>query len=99
MSANMVATWLMIALVFQVIGILIAFVYIFAKSDTKFHILLKIGLVSMVFGLVVQIFRSIHFLDKGTYMVDHYFPLWLSKDIGSIILIYYYSFVHAKVTK
>jgi hypothetical protein len=53
----------------------------------------------MVFGLVVQVIRSIHFLQHGSYPVDHYFPMWLTKDIGACILIYYYSFIHGKGAK
>jgi len=99
MNDKMVAAWLTVALVFQVIAIFTAFVYVFAKADNGLHVLLKIGFASMVFGLVVQIVRSIHYLDTGYYPIDHVFPLWLSKDIGSIILIYYFSFVHPKETK
>lgn len=99
MNDKMVAMWLSIALVFQVIAIFTAFIYVFAKSDNGMHILLKVGFASMVFGLVVQIVRSIHYLDVGYYPIDHYFPLWITKDAGAVILIYYFSFIHPKVTK
>ncbi len=95
MNDAQVAFWLSIALVFQVIAIGVAFVYVFAKPD-GLHVLLKIGFASMVFGLVVQIVRSIHYLDAGFYPIDKFFPLWLSKDIGSMILIYYFAFVHKR---
>lgn len=99
MNDKMVAMWLMVALVFQVAAIFTAFIYVFAKADNGLHVLLKIGFASMVFGLVVQIVRSIHYLDTGFYPIDHVFPLWLTKDIGAIILVYYFSFIHSKVTK
>lgn len=95
MNDAQVAVWLTIALVFQIVTIAVAFVYVFAKPD-GFHILLKIGFASMVFGLVVQIVRSIHYLDAGYYPIDRYFPLWLTKDIGAMILVYYFAFVHKR---
>lgn len=98
MNDIQVAMWLSLALVFQVIAIFVAFIYVFAKPN-NFHWMLKVGFASMVFGLVVQIVRSVHYLDVGSYPVDKYFPLWLSKDIGSILLIYYFSFIHGKGAK
>ena len=95
MTDKMVAMWLTIALVFQVIAIFTAFFYVFMQPN-EFHWLLKLGFASMVFGLVVQIIRSIHYLDVGFYPIDKYFPLWLSKDIGAIILIWFYAFVDNK---
>lgn len=99
MTDSQIAMWLSIALVFQVIAIFVAFVYVFAKSDNGLHPLLKVGFASMVFGLVVQIVRSIHYLDNGSYPIDRIFPLWITKDIGAIILVYYFSFIHPKVSK
>lgn len=97
MNDKQVAMWLTIALVFQVIAIGVAFIYVFANHDNGLHVLLKIGFASMVFGLVVQIVRSIHYLDNGFYPIDKFFPLWLGKDIGACILIYFYAFVYPKV--
>jgi hypothetical protein len=97
MNDKMVAMWLSIALVFQVIAIFTAFIYVFAKADNGMHVMLKTGFALSVFGLVVQIVRSIHYLDAGYYPIDHYVPIWLSKDIGIMILIWYFSFVHPKV--
>jgi hypothetical protein len=95
MTDIQIAAWLSVALIFQVIAIFVAFIYVF-MAPNNFHWMLKLGFASMVFGLVVQIVRSIHYLDVGSYPVDHYFPLWLSKDIGSVLLIFYFSFVHGK---
>lgn len=97
MNDALVAMWLSIALVFQVVAILVAFVYVFADHKTGLHVLLKVGFASMVFGLVVQIVRSLHYLDFGYYPIDKIFPMWLTKDIGAVILIYYFAFVHPKV--
>lgn len=99
MNDKMVAAWLAVILVFEVLAILTAFIYVFANTNNKLHVLLKIGFASMVFGLVVQVVRSIHYLDAGFYPIDHVFPMWATKDIGACILIYYFSFIHPKVTK
>lgn len=92
MNDAQVAVWLTIALVFQVVSIFVAFIYVFAKPE-GLHILLKIGFASMVFGLVVQIVRSIHYLDNGHYPIDRYFPMWLTKDIGIMLMIYFFAFI------
>lgn len=99
MNDKQVAIWLAIILVFEVIAIFMAFIYVFAKADNGLHILLKIGFASMVFGLVVQVVRSIHYLDNGFYPIDRVFPMWATKDIGACLLIYYFAFIHPKVTK
>jgi len=98
MTDIQIAAWLSIALVFQIIAIFVAFIYVF-MAPNNFHWMLKVGFASMVFGLVVQIVRSIHYLDVGSYPVDHYFPLWLAKDIGAIILIWFYAFVDKRINK
>lgn len=99
MTDKMVAMWLAIALIFQSAAILTAFICVFAKHDNSLHPLLKVGFASTVFGLVVQIVRSMHYLDNGYYPIDKIFPMWLTKDIGAIILIYYFAFIHPKVSK
>lgn len=92
MNDIQIAVWLSVALVFQVIAIFVAFINVFAKPN-DFHWLLKAGIASMVFGLVVQIVRSIHYLDNGSYPVDRYFPMWLTKDIGIMLMIYFFAFI------
>ena len=99
MNDKMLVAWLAGMLVVELIAVFVAFIYVFAKHDSKLHIVQKIGFASMVFGLVVQAIRSIHFLENGYYPIDHYFPMWITKDIGACILIYYYSFIYPKVTK
>jgi hypothetical protein len=76
----------------------IAFVFVFI-SGQDMHILQKVGFALLVFGLVVQVVRTVHYLEFGAYPVDHYFPMWLTKDIGIMVLIYYYSFIYPKGKK
>jgi hypothetical protein len=40
--------------------------------------------------------RTLHFFEHGFYPIDRYFPLWITKDIGICILIYFYAFVYPK---
>ena len=98
MSDAQVAMWLTISMVASFFFIGIAFVFVFI-SGQDMHMLKKVGFALLVFGLVVQVVRTVHYLEFGSYPVDQYVPLWLSKDIGIMALIYYYSFIHPKVTK
>lgn len=99
MNDKLLVMWLAGMLVIELIAIFVAFFYVFTNDDSGLHIVQKIGFASLVFGLVVQIIRSIHFLEHGFYPVDRYFPMWITKDIGACILIYYYSFIHGKGAK
>jgi hypothetical protein len=76
----------------------IAFVFVFI-SGQDMHILQKVGFALLVFGLVVQVVRSVHYLQFGTYPIDKHVPLWLAKDIGIMVLIFFYSFLHPKSKK
>jgi hypothetical protein len=96
MSEIQVAIWLSIVLVVELIAVFVAFYLFTSERDDDFHILLKAGLAMLVFGLLVQVVRSMHYLNVGSYPVDYYFPMWITKDIGACILIYYYAFVHKK---
>ena len=96
MNDKLLVAWLAGMLVVELIAVFVAFFYVFTKDDNSLHIVQKVGFASLVFGLVVQIIRSIHFLDNGYYPIDHYFPMWITKDIGACVLIYYYSFIHGK---
>jgi len=98
MSDTQVAMWLTLSMVASFFFIAIAFVYVFI-SGQDMHILQKVGFALLVFGLVVQVVRSVHYLRFGVYPTDHYFPMWLTKDLGIMALIYYYSFIRPKVTK
>ena len=96
MSDKQVAMWLAIMLVIELVAVFVAFVYVFARDSNHLHIVQKVGFAFMVFGLVVQVVRSIHYLEHGFYPVDRIFPMWITKDIGACILIYYYSFLHRR---
>jgi hypothetical protein len=98
MDAAQVAMWLTISMVSSFFFIGIAFMYVFI-SGQDMHIIQKVGFALLVFGLVVQVVRTVHFLNVGSYPVDHYFPMWLTKDIGIMVLIYFYAFIYPKVTK
>jgi hypothetical protein len=98
MDAAQVAMWLTISMVSSFFFIGIAFIYVF-MSGQDMHIIQKVGFALLVFGLVVQVVRTVHFLNAGSYPVDHYFPMWLTKDIGIMVLIYFYAFIYPKVTK
>jgi hypothetical protein len=95
MSDAQVAMWLTISMVASFFFIGIAFVFVFI-SGQDMHILQKVGFALLVFGLVVQVVRTVHYLEFGSYPVDHYFPMWLTKDLGIMAFIYYYSFIHPK---
>ena len=98
MSDTQIAMWLTLSMVASFFFIGIAFVFVFI-SGQDMHILQKVGFALLVFGLVVQVVRTVHYLEFGSYPVDHYFPMWLTKDLGIMALIYYYSFINPKVTK
>jgi hypothetical protein len=98
MSDTQIAMWLTLSMVASFFFIGIAFVFVFI-SGQDMHILQKVGFALLVFGLVVQVVRTMHYLKFGSYPVDHYFPMWLTKDLGIMALIYYYSFINPKVTK
>ena len=96
MNDAQLAMWLGLMLAVSSVFIVIAFVFVFVRQNESMHILQKIGFASLVFGLVVQCLRTLHFFEHGFYPIDRYFPLWITKDIGICVLIYYYSFIHPK---
>lgn len=98
MNDAQVAMWLAVVGAFGIVSILIAVFGIFT-SDNDYHVVLKAGILCTVIGLSVQVVRSLHYLDYGYYPIDVYFPMWISKDIGAIILVYYFAFVHGKTKK
>jgi hypothetical protein len=95
MSDAQVAMWLTLSMVASFFFIGIAFVFVFI-SGQDMHILQKVGFALLVFGLIVRVVRSVHYLQFGTYPIDKHVPLWLAKDAGIMVLIYFYSFVRQK---
>jgi hypothetical protein len=95
MNDAQVAMWLTISMVASFFFIAIAFVFVFI-SGQEMHTLQKVGFALLVFGLVVQVVRSVHYLQFGSYPIDKHVPLWLAKDAGIMVLIYFYAFVNQK---
>lgn len=96
MTDHQIAFWLIFAGFFEIIAVFVAIFVVFPDEEKALHILLKNGFAMMVLGLVVQIIRSIHYLQHGYYPTDYIFPMWLTKDIGATVIIYYYAFIHGK---
>jgi hypothetical protein len=96
MTDQQIAFWLITAGIFEIAAVFIAIFVVFPNDEQNLHIVLKAGFALMVMGLVVQIIRSTYYLQHGSYPVDHIFPMWLSKDIGASIMIYYFAFIHGK---
>jgi hypothetical protein len=59
----------------------------------------KIGIFVMTAGLMVQIMRTLYFLDYGSYPVDTFFPLWITKDIGASIIVFDLALLHFRRNK
>ena len=97
MTDFQVAVWLSIVFVVSVFFICAAIFRVFLIGGESMHYLQKIGFALLVFGLVVQCVRSLNYLQFGEYPEDVYFPLWITKDLGACVLIYYYSFIYPKV--
>jgi hypothetical protein len=95
MTDSQIAFWLVTMGVIELIAVFIA-VFVVFPSDNGMHIIQKVGFATMVFGLVVQLIRSVHYLHHGAYPIDKIFPMWITKDIGACVLIYYYSFIFPK---
>jgi hypothetical protein len=93
-----IAFWLILMGCVEMVAIFVAVFYVFLH-DKGLHQVQKAGFAFMVFGLVVQLVRSTHYLLHGSYPVDVHFPLWITKDLGASILIYYYAFIHQRSTK
>jgi hypothetical protein len=99
MTDNQVAFWLIAVLVIELVAVIVAMFCIFLRDNPPMHLLQKVGFAMIVCGLVVQVVRSLHYLEFGKYPVDVYFPLWIFKDIGACVLIYYYAFIFPRNCK
>jgi type II secretory pathway component PulF len=98
MTYSEISFWLITTGILEVVAVFTAMFVVF-PSNNGMHNMLKVGFAFMVFGLVVQLTRTSYFLQHGSYPVDVGFPLWITKDIGASILIFYYAFVHRRSTK
>ena len=99
MTDQQIAFWLITAGVFEMAAIFIAIFVVFPSDEYGLHPVLKFGFALIVMGLVVQIIRSTHYLQNGFYPVDRIFPMWLVKDIGSCVLIFYFAYLHPKLKR
>lgn len=54
--------------------------------------LLGTGLIILTVGLAVQITRSAYYFEFGMYPIDRIFPMWILKDLGGSMIIYYFVF-------
>ena len=97
MTDKQVAFWLITVLAFELVAVIVAMFCIFLRDNPPMHLTQKVGFALIVCGLVVQVVRSLHYIEYGNYPIDAVFPLWIFKDIGACVLIYYYAFVYPKV--
>ena len=99
MTDQQIAFWLITAGVFEIVAILLAIFVVFPSEELNLHPVLKAGFALMVFGLVVQIIRSTHYLQHGHYPIDVVFPMWVTKDLGASLIVYYFAIVHPKLKR
>jgi len=83
-----VTYWLITVLIIELIAILTVAFLAFSGFFSDMRMFSKIGIFVMTTGLIVQIMRTLYYLDYGSYPVDTFFPLWITKDIGASIIIF-----------
>jgi hypothetical protein len=88
MSHAMVSFWLVLVMVVSLAGLVLAGMFIHSRHWHSHDKLFRIGFILLCLGLGVQTFRSIHFLQFGSYPIDFYFPTWSVKDIGACLIIW-----------
>lgn len=49
---------------------------------------MAVGMYLATIGLFVQVGRSHNYLKFDNYPIDEWFPLWINKDIGLVIMLY-----------
>jgi hypothetical protein len=94
-----VINWLLGVLIIEFVAILTVAYLSFGGFFTDMRMLSKIGIFVMTAGLIVQIMRTLYFIDYGSYPVDTFFPLWITKDIGASIIIFDLAILHFKRNK
>ena len=80
--------WLIAVLIIELIAILTVAYLAFSGFFLDMRMFSKIGIFVLTLGLIVQIMRTLYFIDYGSYPVDSFFPLWITKDIGASIIIF-----------
>lgn len=88
MSRIMVEFWLLLVMGFSAIAMVASFILIHSRFWQEQDKVFRIGFLLLCLGLGVQTFRSIHYLQFGTYPIDFYFPTWIVKDAGFCMIVY-----------
>jgi hypothetical protein len=88
MSRIMVEFWLLLVMGFSAIAMVVSFILIHSRHWQEQDKVFRIGFLLLCLGLGVQTFRSIHYLQFGTYPIDFYFPTWIVKDAGFCLIVY-----------
>jgi len=83
-----VGAWLFAVLILELIAIMLVAFLSFSGFFHEMRPVAKIGVWVMTTGLMVQIMRSLHYFEFGSYPVDTIFPLWVTKDIGASLIIF-----------
>ena len=94
-----VTYWLITILIIELIAILTVAFLAFSGFFSDMRMFSKIGIFVMTTGLMVQIMRTLYFLDYGSYPVDTFFPLWITKDIGASIIVFDLALLHFRKNK
>lgn len=88
MSEATVKAWLLVMMAVSIPAILLVFFSSLSQNAHNLDVAYKVAILLCTFGLVVQCVRSVYFFSNGSYPVDNFFPLWITKDIGIVILIF-----------
>ena len=94
-----VTYWLITVLIIELIAILTVAFLAFSGFFSDMRMFSKIGIFVMTTGLIVQIMRTLYYLDYGSYPVDSFFPLWITKDIGASIIVFDLALLHFRKNK
>ena len=94
-----VTYWLITVLIIELIAILTVAFLAFSGFFSDMRLFSKIGIFVMTTGLMVQIMRTLYFIDYGSYPVDSFFPLWITKDIGASIIVFDLALLHFRKNK
>ncbi len=87
MSLFLVQMWLIIVMTFSMAAIPSILVFTHSEFWHKKDKLFKIGFLMLCTGLAIQTVRSLFYLKMSMYPIDYYFPLWIVKDIGFVLMV------------
>ena len=94
-----VINWLLSVLIIELVAILTVAFLAFSGFFSDMRMFSKIGIFVMTTGLIGQIMRTLYFIDYGSYPVDTFFPLWITKDIGASIIVFDLALLHFRKNK